>query len=137
MQEHDSRSDAHLKPGSDRGFGFVFTAFWTVFAILPLRHGGPLRVWSLALAAVFLLVSLVAPAALHRLNILWFQLGLLLGRVVNPIVISLVYCVVVAPLGLLVRALGKDLLRLKARDDSYWITRTPPGPEPDTMKVQF
>jgi hypothetical protein len=72
-------------------------------------------------------------------NLAWFKFGLLLHRIVNPLIMSLVYYVSVVPTGLIMRALGRDLRRLKIdRDaDTYWISRQPPGPAPETMKDQF
>ena len=74
-----------------------------------------------------------------RLNRLWMRLGLLLGRVVSPVAIGVVYYVSVVPTGLLMRALGKDPLRLKFDREavSYWIKRDPPGPDPRDMSDQF
>ena len=73
------------------------------------------------------------------MNWLWFRFGLLLHSVVNPVIMGVVFYVAVLPTGLVMRALGKDLLRLKFEPDrdTYWIARQPPGPAPETMKDQF
>ena len=78
-------------------------------------------------------------AALAPLNRVWLRLGLVLYKVVNPVAMGLVFFTTVVPIGLMMRALGKDPLRLKrdASAASYWIMRDPPGPAPDTMKNQF
>ena len=91
------------------------------------------------MAALFLAAALLRPAILNPLNRLWLKFGLLLHRVVNPIVMALLFYGTVLPTGLVMRALGKDLLRLKRQPDadSYWIVRQPPGPAPETMKDQF
>jgi hypothetical protein len=126
-------------PGSDRNFGFVFTAFFSIVGLYPLRYGLPIRPWALGLAALFLLAAGAAPRVLHVPNVIWFRFGLLLAKVVNPIVLSLLYLVAFVPTGLLLRAVGKDPMRVK-RDPSastYWLPRTPPGPEPESMKMQF
>ena len=83
--------------------------------------------------------ALVRPSMLHPLNVAWMKLGLLLGRVVTPIVMLLVFVVAVLPTGLVVRAMGKDLLLLKRAPtkSSYWIRRDPPGPPPESLKDQF
>jgi hypothetical protein len=90
-------------------------------------------------AALFLAAALLRPALLNPLNRLWLKFGLLLHRVVNPIVMGLLFYGTVWPTGLVMRALGKDLLRLKRQPEahSYWIVRAPPGPAPETMKDQF
>jgi hypothetical protein len=93
----------------------------------------------LGVAAAFAILALLWPALLAPLNKLWLKLGLLLFKVVNPIVLGLLFYVIVAPIGLLMRALSKDPLRLRREPEalSYWIVRSPPGPEPDSMKNQF
>ena len=79
------------------------------------------------------------PRVLAPLNIIWFRLGLLLHHVVNPVIMAVVYYGAVVPMGLLLKARGKDLLRLKRDPDAttYWIVRDPPGPAPGSMKQQF
>jgi hypothetical protein len=90
-------------------------------------------------AALFLAAALLRPAKLHPLNLIWLKFGLLLHRVVNPVIMALLFYGTVLPTGLVMRMLGKDLLRLKREPgaDSYWIVRQPPGPAPETMKDQF
>lgn len=125
---------------SDRTFGFVFAGFFSILTVLKWWKGWTEfgLVW-LGLALVFLALALTVPRVLAPLNRLWTKLGLLLHRVVNPIIMGLLFFLVVTPIGLIMRATGKDLLRLKRPKDqkSYWIERTPPGPAPDTMKNQF
>jgi hypothetical protein len=86
-----------------------------------------------------LAAALLYPAALNPLNRAWLKFGLLLHKVVNPIVMGLLFYGTVLPTGLVFRALGKDILRLRRQPeaDSYWIVRQPPGPAPETMKDQF
>jgi hypothetical protein len=82
---------------------------------------------------------LLRPAVLNPLNRVWLKFGLLLHKVVNPAIMALLFYGTVLPTGLIMRAMGKDLLRLKREPDaaSYWIVRAPPGPAPETMKDQF
>lgn len=128
-----------LEVGSDRSFGFVFTAFFAVVGLFPLLRGGEPRLWALIASGAFLLVALVLPRVLHPLNIVWMMFGALLGRIVAPIVLGLLFFLTVTPMALVMRAMGKDHLRLKWSKDeeSYWIERTPPGPAPESMKNQF
>jgi hypothetical protein len=88
---------------------------------------------------LFLMAALLIPAALNPLNRAWLKFGLLLHKIINPVVMGLVFYGAVLPTGLVMRAMGKDLLRLKLQPeaDSYWIVRRPPGPAPETMKDQF
>jgi len=124
---------------SDRAFGLVFAAFFVVVALLPLRHHHPVRLWAFPLAALFLLIALLKPALLSPLNKYWTKLGLLMGRVVSPIVTAVLFYVVVTPTAFLFRLMGKDPLRLalEPQTQSYWIERRPPGPAPETMANQF
>jgi Saxitoxin biosynthesis operon protein SxtJ len=112
------------------------------FAVLTLLNGwrgGRLWPWTGGLAVLFLASSLLYPAVLNPLNRMWLKFGLLLHKVVNPIVMGLLFFGTVLPTGLVMRAIGKDLLRLKRQPDadSYWIGRQPPGPAAETMKDQF
>lgn len=125
--------------GSERSFGIVFAVVFVLIGLWPLKAGGDVRLWALGLAAAFLLVALVAPRLLKPLNLIWFKFGLLLHKIMTPLVMGLLFFLTVTPVGMLMRATGKDPMRLK-RDPtaaSYWINRDPPGPKPDSMKNQF
>jgi hypothetical protein len=140
MNTHEELTRKHAVRGSsDRAFGLVFAVFFALVALAPLRKQHPLRPWALALSVLFLVVAILRPAWLHPLNQAWIKLGLLLGRIVNPIVMGLLFFIVVAPTALIFRLFGKDPLRLSldARVASYWIDRRPPGPSPATMSNQF
>ena len=128
-----------VEGASERGFGVVFAIVFVAVGLFPLLGGGPPRGWAFGVAGAFLAVALVRPALLAPFNRAWFKLGLLLQRVVNPLVMAVIYFGVVTPTGLVMRALGKDPLRLKYDPDaqSYWIHRDPPGPERESMKNQF
>ena len=112
---------------------------FTVFASLNIWHGGQKWPWLAALAGLFLAMALLYPIALNPLNRLWLKFGLLLHKLVNPIMMAFVFFGAVLPTGLVMRFLGKDLLRLKREPTSntYWIERHPPGPQPLSMKDQF
>jgi len=138
FHEDLQREDA-VKVGSERGFGIVFAVVFAVIGLYPAWDGAPVRWWALALAAIFLAVAGLAPSILKPLNRLWFAFGLLLHRVVNPIVMGLVFFVAVTPTAIVMRMLGKDPLRLRVdrTAKTYWIERRPPGPAPETMRNQF
>ncbi len=135
----DFSRDEHVKAGSDRGFGFVFAGFFALVSALSWWRGHAGWHWTLPLAALFLLVALVYPRILNPLNRLWLKFGLLLYKVVNPIVLGLLFYLTITPIGLIMRALGKDFLRLRLDGGarSYWIDRKPPGPPPQSMRNQF
>lgn len=133
---------AHSAPpqmGSERSFGLVFAVVFAIIALWPLKSGGDIRPWAAGAAVAFALAALVVPRALKPLNIVWFKFGMVLHHVMTPLIMGLLFFVTVTPVGMLMRATGKDPMRLK-RDPkaaSYWIVRTPPGPAPESMKNQF
>jgi hypothetical protein len=124
---------------SNRAFGLVFAAVFAIIGLWPWLFRGQVRVWSVVVGAAFLLAALFWPAALRPLNRVWTRFGLLLHRIVSPLVLGVMFFIVVTPMGLLMRALGRDPLRLRFDRDaqSYWIDRQPPGPAPDTLNNQF
>jgi len=122
---------------TDRNFGAVFTGFFLLLALAPLWRHRPLRPVWLGLSAAFLLVTLVRPSLLGPANRVWARIGILLGKVVNPIVTGLLFYVVFTPAAVILRLLGKDLLAL-SRDqqaESYWIQRA--GSDGSEMTNQF
>jgi hypothetical protein len=140
MAAHEDLSRQHVAQGpSNRSFGFVFSVFFILVAIAPLRRHQPVRLWALAIGVAFLLISILAPALLTQLNRIWMQLGRLLGRITTPIVTGLLFYLIFTPVGLIARLLGKDPLRLRfdPQMKSYWQERRPPGPPPEDMANQF
>jgi hypothetical protein len=136
--ESFSREETVVR-GSERSFGVVIAAALGVLALFNWWHDGKIWPWLAGISVLFIVTGYFCPAALRPLNWLWFKFGLLLHSVVNPIVMGLLFYAAVWPTGLVMRAFGKDLLRLKREPEcsSYWIARQPPGPEPETMKDQF
>lgn len=137
---HESLKDKdEVQVGSEKGFGVVFAIVFAVVAFWPLVHGLPIRWWALIVAAVFLVAAYVAQPLLKPLNLLWFKFGLLLYKVVNPVVMGLLYYTTIVPTGLIMRMCGKDPLNrsFDRNAKTYWIERDPPGPEPESMKNQF
>ncbi len=141
--EHSSHEvffrDEKVVVGSDRSFGLVMAAALAAVTALNAWHSGGLWPWTGGLAALLLAAAWLRPALLHPLNLIWLKFGLLLHRVVNPVLMALIFYGTVLPTGLVMRMMGKDLLRLKRQPgaDSYWIVRKPPGPSPETMRDQF
>ncbi|MDP6786667.1 MAG: SxtJ family membrane protein [Rhodospirillales bacterium] len=128
-----------VKRSSDRATGLVFAAVFAIIALWPLWSGGTPRAWALIVAAAIVIVAFALPRALAPLSRAWHGLGQILHKVVNPLVMGLLFYVTVTPTGLLMRLFGKDPLRLRFDREakSYWIERRPPGPAPETMRQQF
>jgi len=139
LHEDLSRDDDEVQGSSDRGFGFVFAGFFGLIGVLKLWRGSGGAEWWLGAAAVVLVLALVVPMVLGPFNRLWMRFGLLLHRVMNPLVMGLLFYVGVAPIGLLMRALGKRPLHLgfDPAAGSYWVVRQPPGPAPGSIRRQF
>jgi hypothetical protein len=130
--------DEAARPGADRTFGLVMAGALALVSLVNGWHFGRVWPWTLAVSIVFLIAAWMWPSSLHPLNRLWMKLGLILHRIVNPIVMGLLFYGTIFPTGLVMRMRGRDLLRLK-RDssaESYWIVRAP-GPAPETMRDQF
>ena len=140
MSTHEDFSPhTQMKVSSNRTVGLVWAAFLLLVALKPLLNGLPIRAWALALGVLFGLVALVAPGLLGGLNKVWTGLALLLHRILSPLVTGIIFYAIFAPAGMVRRRLGSDALRLQPQPQSstYWLSRVPPGPRPDTMEQQY
>ena len=129
-------SHTAINKSSEKSFGVVFSIVFLIIALYPLASSASIHIWALAVSAIFLLFAFLAPSILILPNKLWFKFGMLLGSIVAPIVMALVYFITVLPVGLIMRLLGKDLLKQKLDKSakSYWIERRNPI---GSMKNQF
>ncbi len=132
----ESTSYIPTEQSSPKSFGVVFAIVFLVIALYPLTNSGNIRFWALIISVIFLLLAFVAPQVLALPNKLWFKFGILLGSIIAPVVMALVYFITVLPTGLIMRFLGKDLLeqKLDKNTKSYWIMRSEPV---GSMKNQF
>jgi Saxitoxin biosynthesis operon protein SxtJ len=132
-------SHRKAKSGSDRVFGLTFACVLAIIALWPLWSGGTIRWWAAICAAAFAMAAFAAPSLLAPLNRGWLWLGDKLHRIVNPVIMGLIYFGSVVPTGLILRWQGKDPLRLRRDPDAatYWVPRQPPGPAPGSMPKQF
>ena len=110
-----------LQIGSNRSFGFVFFVVFVIIGLWPILNGENVRIWSFIISIIFLFLGFFNSKLLTPLNKLWMKFGLYLGRVVSPVVMAVIYFGVVTPTGLIMRMLGKDILKLnKNNHNSYW-----------------
>ena len=124
-----------IKIGSNRNFGIVFFLVFLLIALYPLTYGGEIRIWSSIISLIFLVLGLLNSKILAPLNKLWFKFGIFLGKIISPLIMGIIFFLVVTPIGLLMRLLGKDLLNLKYNNNkSYWVKKD--GPK-SKMKNQF
>ena len=98
---------------TNKSFGIVFFLFFLIVSIFPLFKDGNIRIWSLIIATIFLILGLLNSKVLTPLNKIWFKFGILLGSLVSPIVMGIVFFAIVTPTSLIVRVLGMNLLNLK------------------------
>ena len=133
-----SETTSHMstEQSSPKSFGIVFSIVFLIVALYPKTNSEDIHLWAVIVSAIFLLLAFVAPQILELPNKLWFKFGLLLGSIIAPIVMVLVYFLTVLPTGLIMRFLGKDLLnqKLDKNAKSYWIKRSEPI---GSMKNQF
>ena len=125
-----------IKISSNRSFGLLFFVIFLIVSLWPLTHEGSIRIWSVIISVVFLILGLLNSKFLTPLNLLWFKFGIILGAIVSPIVMGIVFFLVVTPIGLVLSIMGKDVLNKKynKKKETYWVKReTPIG----TMKRQF
>ena len=125
-----------IKISSNKSFGIVFFTVFLIIAIWPLLNGYEIRYWSLIISIVFLFLGILNSKILTPLNKTWFKIGILLGNIISPIIMSIIFFLVVTPTGIIMRLLGKDLLRQKINKSkkSYWIKNIT---SLDSMKNQF
>ena len=125
-----------IKISSNRSFGLLFFVVFLIVSLWPLTHEGSIRIWSVIVSAVFLILGLINSRLLTPLNVLWFKLGMILGAIISPIVMGIVFFLVVTPTGFILRIMGKDLLNIKydKEKETYWIKR---NASIGTMKRQF
>ena len=124
-----------IKISSNRSFGIVFFIVFFLIALYPLINNEDIRIWSLIISLIFLILGLINSRILNPLNKLWFKFGILLGKIVSPIIMGIIFFLVVTPIGFIMRIFGKDLLNLKFNSNkTYWIEKKD---SKSSMKKQF
>ena len=124
-----------IKIPSNRNFGIVFSIVFLIIALWPVLNQNEIRIWSLVISLIFLVLGFINSKLLSPLNKIWFKFGLLLGSVIAPVVMGIVFFFVVTPTGLIMRALGKDLLKLKKnKEGTYWLDKDNSN---NSLKNQF
>ena len=109
---------------TNRSFGIVFFIVFFIVSLWPLLNNDQIRYWALFVSILFLLLGIINSKVLTPLNKIWFKFGILLGKIVSPVVLAIIFFLVVTPTGLIMRMLGKDLLKLKKnKNKTYWIKK--------------
>ena len=124
-----------IKLGSNRSFGIVFFLVFLIISLYPFINDGNLRIWFFIISIIFLILGILNSKILTPLNKIWFKFGLLLGKIISPVVMGTIFFIVVTPIGLILRLFQKDVLNLKFNNNkTYWIEKN--GPK-SKMKNQF
>ena len=124
-----------IKISSNRNFGVVFFVVFFLIALYPLTYDEGIRTWSIIISLFFLILGLLNSKILNPLNKLWFKFGIILGRIISPLIMGIIFFLVVTPTGLIMRLLRKDILNLRYnKDKSYWIKK---NEKKNNMKNQF
>ena len=140
MKTHENiMGKQDIQIGSNKSFGIVFAVVFLIIALWPLLDEGMFRVWALVTGIILFIISFIYPSIFKPFNYIWFKFGLLLGKIVTPIVMGFLYFFTITPTALIMRTLKKRPLDLEFDEslDSYWKYRDPPGPSSESMKNQF
>ena len=124
----------NIKRKDNITFGILFFILFLIIGLYPLKSEGLIRIWSVVLSLVFLIITIIRPNLFTFINKLWIQFGILLGKIISPVVMGLVFFFVVTPIGILVRIFKKDVMGLKRGAKTYWINRED---KVQSMKKQF
>ena len=121
---------------SNKSFGLLFFVVFLLLGLWPLKNAGNINFYFIFTSAVFLVLGLINSKILSPLNKSWIKLGEILGSIIAPIIMAIVYFVILTPVSLIVRIFGKDLLGLKffRERETYWIKR---NKNLGSMKKQF
>jgi len=123
------------KKENNKSFGILFFIIFLLIALWPLLNSEFIRMWALGIASIFLVLGFINSKILTPVKKSWIKLGEILGKIIAPIVMGLIYFLIITPIGLLMRLVGKDVLNLKFnKNDTYWIKR---AKNINTMKRQF
>jgi len=124
-----------IKIGSNRSFGVVFFIVFFLISIYLFLNNGSVYYWLLFLSLAFLILGLLNSKLLYPLNFIWFKFGILLGRIVSPMIMGVIFFLVVTPTSILLKIFGKDVLKLKYNNSkTYWLHKNEPKTK---MKNQF
>ncbi len=114
-----------IKISSNRSLGIVFFLVFFLIGIWPVLSNESIRLWFIILSFVFLVLGLINSNFLTPLNKIWYQFGILLGNIISPIVMLIIFFLVITPIGIVLRIFKKDILQLKTskKQKTYWINR--------------
>ena len=114
----------NIKISSNRSFGILFFIVFLIIGIWPLLNQNEIRIWSLSISIIFLVLGIFNSKILYPLNKVWFKFGIILGNIISPFVMGIIFFFVVTPTSIIMKLLGKDLINLKKNNKkTYWIQK--------------
>ena len=132
----EKKNNYEIKISTEKNFGIVFSIFFLIVSFYPLIYQKNINYWTLAISFIFLILGIFFPKILKIPNYLWFKFGIFLGSIISPIIMGLVFFLTVTPTGIIMRMMGKDILKQKIdkKNNTYWINSEPKN---QSMKNQF
>lgn len=121
----DLSSHHIIERSNERSFGIVFTIFFVILSIYPIINKETINVFFLVISIIFFMITIIRPQLFYFLNKIWFKFGILLGKIVSPLVMGIIFYLTVTPTGIIMRLLGKDLLKkkLEIKEKTYWVKK--------------
>ena len=118
----DNKSYVEIKKSSERSFGIIFAIFFAIICFYPILQENNIKLWALLISIILFLLSFTLPKIFIIPNKLWFKLGMLLGAIIAPIIMALLYLFIVTPTGIIMQLLNKDLLNLKSISGAFMLS---------------
>ena len=116
-------------------FGILFFIVFALIAFWPFLSGEKIRLWAILISFIFLILGVLNSQLLTPLKKIWIKIGIILGKIIAPLVMALIYFIIITPISIIIKISGKDILNMKFDSSkSYWIKRTK---QLHSMKKQF
>ncbi|PPR45052.1 MAG: hypothetical protein CFH18_00887 [Alphaproteobacteria bacterium MarineAlpha5_Bin8] len=132
----ENKNHIKIKSSSERNFGIVFGIFFLIICFYPILQNKPINYWALFISIIFFVLSFFLPKILSIPNKLWFKFGLLLGHIISPLIMGLVFFVTIVPTSIIIKLVGKKLMLQKINKNihTYWVEKKEIN---TSMKNQF
>ena len=132
----DNKSNITIEKSSEKSFGYIFTIFFIILGFYPLVKDQSILIWPIVIAIIIFAITIFFPKILILPNKIWLKFGMILGSVVAPIMMAIIFFITILPTGIIMKLLGKDILNIKKNKykKSYWIDRKKTI---DSMNNQF
>ena len=124
-----------IEIGSNRSFGIVFFIVFLIIGVFPIMSGESINYILVCISIIFLFLGIVNSKLLTPLNKIWFKFGIILGHILSPVIMGLIFFMVVTPTAFILKVFRKDVLNLKNNNKkTYWIIKSETS---SSLKNQF